>query len=49
MIPFFAGIGIGIIDIRFWNRFQYFCWNWNQKFLKNDENLIPTPIPESES
>ena len=35
MIPFFAGIGI--IYIRFWNRFQYskkiyFCWNrnWNR-------------------
>ena len=54
MIPFLAGIGI--IDIRFWNRFQYskkidFCWNWNrnEKFLKNDENPIPTPIQESES
>jgi len=23
MIPFFAGIRIGIIDIRFWNQFQY--------------------------
>ena len=23
MIPFFAGIGIGIVDFRFWNRFQY--------------------------
>ena len=56
MIPFFAGIGI--IDIRFWNGFQYskkidFClnrnWNQNQKFLKNEENPIQTPIPESES
>ena len=51
MIPFFAGIGIK--DIRFWNGFQYskkidFCWNWNKKFRKNDENPIPTPIPESQ-
>ena len=56
MIPFFAGIGIGIVDFRFWNRFQYstkiyFCrnWNGNQQFLKNDENPIQTPIHESES
>ena len=54
MIPFLAGIGIGIIDIRFWNRFQYnkkidLCrkWNWNKKFLKNDENPIPTLESES--
>ena len=56
MIPFFAGIGIGIIDIRFWNRFQYSKkidfwrnWNWNKKYQKNDENPIPTQIPDSDS
>ena len=40
----------------FWNQFQYrnqfqyskkidFCWNWNNLFMKNDENPILIPVP----
>ena len=43
---------VTMINIPLWNRFQYstqldFCWNRNQKFLKNDEIPIPIPVPES--